>query len=130
MNRLQKFMMGRYGVDELYYFLFTVSIVLTFISMFTGWHFLDLLSMIILFFATYRIFSRNINRRYQENMKFLNMINPVKRKVRYFINKLKSRKYYRYFYCPQCRQELRIPKGKGNVLVTCPKCQAKFKTRT
>lgn len=130
MKRFQKFMIGRYGADQLYYLLLLLSIVSTLISMFTGWQILDLIAVFFLFFAIYRVFSKDINRRYQENIKLLNKINPIRRKVKSSINKVKSRKHYRYLPCPNCRQELRVPKDKGKIMVNCPKCKTKFQTQT
>ncbi|MBZ2174231.1 hypothetical protein K8M07_03110 [Schnuerera sp. xch1] len=130
MNRFQKFMVGRYGVDQFYNALVISSIILTLISIITGWNILSTIGLLFLFFAMFRVFSKNVNKRYQENMKFLQWWNPIKIKGRNFINRIKGRKTHRYLKCPQCRQQLRVPKGKGKIVITCPKCHTKFGTRT
>ncbi len=33
---------------------------------------------------------------------------------------------YNFFTCPRCRAALRVPKGKGRIKITCPKCGEKF----
>ena len=37
-----------------------------------------------------------------------------------------QKKIYRFYKCPQCRQRVRVPKGKGRICITCPKCRAEF----
>ncbi len=123
MDKLRKFLAGRYGVDELYKFLIIASIILILISMFTGWRLLDYISFTLLIVAIYRAFSRNISRRYEENQIFLNWWNSS-------VKNIKDLKIYRYFRCPMCRQKLRVPRGKGRVLITCPKCGNQFQRRT
>ena len=74
----------------------------------------------------YRMFSRNIQKRYTENQKYLSLENKVKR----FFGRTKyiqeQRKDFHIYTCPQCRQKIRIPKRKGKVSVRCPKCGAEF----
>ena len=76
------------------------------------------LSYILLFLAIFRTFSRNTYRRYEENRKFL-----------MFFQRLRDRDH-RYFYCPRCRQQVRVPRGKGTIAITCPKCREKFVKKT
>lgn len=130
MNRFQKFMIGRYGVDQLYNALVISSFALTLISIFTDWGILRTIGLVFLFFAIFRLFSKNINKRYQENMKFLQWWNPIRSKIMKFVNRIKGRKTHRYFKCPQCKQRLRVPKGKGKITINCPKCHSKFETRS
>lgn len=123
MNRLQKFMMGRYGTDELSTGLLILSLILSFaLRRFNGTIF-QTIQTIVLILPLYRILSKDINRRYQENLKFLKIWNPIKRKINNIIRRIKDFKDYRYFKCTNCKQTLRIPKGKGRVSVTCPKCK-------
>lgn len=35
---------------------------------------------------------------------------------------------YCYYYCPNCKQQVRVPAGKGKVRITCPRCEHKFET--
>jgi len=130
MDRLKKFLEGRYGIDDLYKFLIIASIVLILISMFTGWRLLDYISFALLAVAIFRAFSRNISRRHEENYRFLNWWNSLKSKIYGLGEMAKGLKTYRYFRCPMCRQMLRVPRGKGRVLITCPKCRNKFQRRT
>ncbi|NLJ98819.1 MAG: hypothetical protein GX320_06100 [Tissierellia bacterium] len=123
MNWFRKFMVGRYGVDQLSTALLIVSIFFSILSRFFNSGVLNILNMIILFIIFYRIFSKDIGRRYQENNKFLKIWYPIKNKVSSRIQRIKSLKDYRYYKCSNCKQKLRVPKGKGRIAITCPKCK-------
>ena len=125
-ERMQRFMAGRYGNDQLNQFIFIVAIVSMVLEIITRQSLFYTLTLVLLILAYVRVFSRNINKRYEENMKFLKKKDAI-------LNKFRKQKYYaaqrRNFHiytCPQCKQEIRIPKGKGKVEITCPKCGEKF----
>lgn len=119
---MRSFMMGRYGTDKLNMYVLTAGVVLCVISMLINVPvvnlLLTLLSYICMFWAMFRSFSRNTYKRYQENRKFL-----------MFIDKLKDRDH-RYYECPKCHQPVRVPRGKGKISITCPKCGNKFIKKT
>ena len=122
MNRLkqwlQQFMAGRYGTDKLNMYLLGLGLILCLLSMFIPVALADLLlttgSYALMFYALFRCFSRNTYKRYQENRRFLLLL-----------DRLKDREH-RYFDCPRCRQPVRVPRGKGKIVITCPKCREKF----
>lgn len=122
MNWFRKMMMGRYGMDQLSNTMLILSIVLLVISSFTRLRIINALAMIILILSYARIFSKHINKRREENMRFLQWWNPLNLKLNQFVNRAKGYKTYRYYKCPQCGQSLRVPKGKGRICITCPKC--------
>ena len=130
MNWLKKQMIGRYGVDQLSNALLILSFILLIGSIIADIKVINSIAMGILLISYIRIFSRNINKRYQENLKFLNWWNPIKFKLLGFVNRTKQLKTHRFYKCPQCNQELRVPKGKGKINVSCPKCHNKFEKRT
>lgn len=115
---LRRFMMGRYGTDKLNMVILGAGLVACLISMFI--HFapvnlaLTLISYVLMGWAIFRSLSRNTYKRYQENRKYL-----------MFLQKIKDREH-RYYDCPRCRQQVRVPKGKGKIAITCPKCKEKF----
>ena len=127
---LKKVMQGRYGVDQLSNAMITLSIILVIISVFTKSSIVNYAAMVILALSYFRIFSRNVYKRYDENTKFLNLWAPIKSKVSGAFNRVKQFRTYKFFKCPQCKQELRVPKGKGKIKVSCPKCHTKFEART
>ena len=119
---LQRFMAGRYGTDKLNSMILILGVVLCLVSMFmpVGWLVLVMtsLSYVCLFIAIFRAFSRNTRKRYQENRRYLD-----------WTARMKDREH-RYFTCPQCKQKVRVPKGKGKISITCPKCRVKFVKKT
>ena len=125
-ERMQRFMAGRYGNDQLNQFIFIVAIISMVLEIITRQSLFYTLTLVLLILAYVRVFSRNINKRYEENMKFLQKKDAI-------LNKLRKQKYYaaqrRNFHiytCPQCKQKIRIPKGKGKIRITCPKCRTSF----
>lgn len=133
-NWLQKFMLGRYGVDQLSNALITLSLVLILLSIVLEVPLLNSFGLVFLGVSYYRILSRNTGKRYIENQKFLNILKPLKGKMKNAKNmgqkKVNKDKNYKYFKCPKCSQEMRVPKGKGRVNITCPKCKNVFIRKT
>lgn len=119
---LVRFMAGRYGTDKLNSVILWTGLILCLVSMFVpvGWAnlVLSLLSQVFMIVAVLRCFSRNTYKRYQENRRFL-----------FMLQKLKDREH-KYFSCPKCRQSVRVPRGKGKIAICCPKCREKFVKKT
>lgn len=126
MNSLRNFMMGRYGTDQLTLTLLISGMVLTFISNAFDLNFLSRLTYLIFFICIYRTMSKNISARQKENYKFLKYWNPIMSWSKAKYNVVKSSKDYKYFKCPNCKQVIRAPRGKGKISVTCQKCNTKF----
>lgn len=130
MNWLKKFMIGRYGVDHLSNAMIVVGIIIMILNIFLKFPILNVLITAIIVISYFRIFSKNINKRYQENMKFLHWWNPIRNRWNKTKKKVKSSKTHKFFKCPSCNQEIRVPKGKGRIIIRCPKCSEKFEART
>ncbi len=130
MNWLRKVMYGRYGSDGLGFALIIISIALSVITMFIPVPFIGLVSLVPLLFCIYRMFSRNISRRQQENYKFQRFWYKVKGFFTGFKTRAAQRKLYRFYACPNCGQKVRVPRGKGNISIKCPKCSTKFSKKT
>ena len=126
---IQKFMSGRRGADELSMALLIAGVVLSMLSGILGLRILYVLSLVVYIFALYRMFSKNIQKRYAENVAFLKFWRGGSSSVRQFFNRLKNMKKYKYFKCPECQSRLRLPRGVGEVTVTCGKCRHAFKQK-
>lgn len=129
-ERLARFMQGRYGVDGFSRFLLVVGLVGVFGAAFfdspllcTLCNTLGWLAVLICYF---RIFSRNVQKRYEENQMFLAKTAKVRATFHKQLDLLKQRKEYHIYKCPTCKQKIRIPRGKGKIEVRCPKCGATF----
>lgn len=125
-ERIQRFMMGRYGNDQLNQFIFVIAIISMVIELFTHWSLFYILALVLLIYGYVRAFSKNINKRYEENMRFMEKKDAIMNrfhKEKYYAS---QRKDYHIYTCPQCRQKIRIPRGKGKISITCPKCRTSF----
>lgn len=126
-NQTRQMLKGRYGSDELNLFLLSLTIITTFLSLFWDLGFLfSFICLVPLILAYVRVFSKNISKRYAENKKFLSYFNPIKARVLKYVNRLQHLKTHKYLTCTQCKQSLRVPRGKGKICVTCPKCKTQM----
>ena len=80
----------------------------------------------MLIYSYVRVFSKNINKRYEQNQKYLYYESKVKKLFSGVKYNLKKRKTHRIFMCPSCKQKIRVPRGKGKIEITCPKCHTTF----
>ena len=132
MNWLRKFMYGRYGIDQLNKALMVIALVLILIFGFLprSLYALSFISYIPIVLYIFRTFSRDINKRSQENYKYLKMKNSVISWFKQKTNRIKDSKTHKYFKCPKCSQQLRVPRGQGKISITCPKCKEVFKGKS
>lgn len=125
-EKLRQFMTGRYGADEFSRYLLYFMIGLMVLNMLVRSSLLNLLLFAAIAYLYFRMFSKNHPKRYQENVKFL----QSKDRFLSFFRKGKiiaeQKKIYRIYTCPGCKQKIRVPKGKGKIEVTCPKCSTSF----
>ena len=120
---MRRFMYGRYGVDQLNLFLLVAAMALAVIAMILSrlgavcrviGALVSFLSYGLLFFYLFRFLSKNLEKRILENRRYLTW---------------KSRildRQNRYYRCPNCKQTVRVPRGRGKICIKCPKCNEKF----
>ena len=118
-------MSGRYGFDQLNGFLCILSLILVVLGAWLS-GFLYWVGLALLLWCYYRILSRNIQKRYAENSKYLSLQNQAKDWLARQKLRFDQRKVYRYFKCPHCGQSIRVPRGRGRISITCPKCGTSF----
>lgn len=118
----RRFMTGRYGTDKLNNVILIAAVALCVISLLIPVAQVKLALMLVYYalitWALFRMFSRNTYKRYQENRKYLQ-----------FLDRIRDREH-RYYDCPRCHQQVRVPRGKGKISITCPKCREKFIKKT
>lgn len=135
-------MQGRYGFDEFGKFLLITSMIVILLSNFVRIRFLYLAGLLLLVYAYYRIVSRNIFKRKRENQTYLNFKSKFTGKNRNAMKNWDRQKgtgysggagsgqnqnqQYNYYRCRNCGQTIRVPKGKGTLKITCPKCGNSF----
>ena len=120
--RARRFMLGRYGTDKLNMAILVVGLIASLLSVFVRMPLLNLVLVLLSYglmgWAVFRMLSRNTYKRYRENRKYLMLMERFKDRD------------HRYFDCPRCRQQVRVPRGKGKISITCPKCREKFIRKT
>ena len=115
---LRRFMEGRYGSDKLNSYILGVALVVVLLAALIRVPLLNLIlhavAYALMFWSIFRSLSRNTYKRYEENRRFLRLLDQVKDRD------------HRYYACPKCRQTVRVPRGKGKIAITCPRCREKF----
>lgn len=125
-ERMTRFMYGRYGADQLSKVYLGLAIACLAVNLFTRLGIFYLAGMLLLFYGMYRSFSKNTAKMSAQNQKYLNW--RYKRTVQYSNAKKRwaQRREYRFYQCPGCRQRVRVPRGRGKIAITCPKCHTEF----
>lgn len=132
MNRfsmwMANFMRGRYGMDQFNRFLLIAALIIIVADMFFRIRILDLLTIAILIYTYCRMFSRNHAARYRENQKFLSMVSRFRRGGAFSGGSRAggADSSHRIMRCPGCGEKLRVPRGVGKIVITCPHCGTKF----
>ena len=129
MNFIQRLLYGRYGWDQLNFCLTGVALVLYLLDLFLDASPLYFLYLLCILVVLFRVLSRNYARRRAENAKFLTVAGPV---IRWFKlqRTIHRDKEHRYFKCPNCGQQLRVPRGKAKTPIPCPNCGVSFDEKT
>lgn len=128
---LYRFMNGRYGSDQLNFALLITSILISLIGGIVFERSMIITGVVyaLSFVILYRAFSKKIYVRQKENLKFMNLIRPIK--VKYNVIKLNlTQKQFKHVQCPRCHKTLRVPRGRGKIEITCPHCHVAFDKRS
>ena len=125
-ERFEEFMKDRYGTDALSKFMLGAGVVIMLLNLLVRIPLLNTLVLVLFILVYVRMFSKNISARYEENMKYLDTVGRVKE---FFASKFhvnEEMKNYHIYRCPKCHQKIRIPRGKGRIMITCPRCRNEF----
>jgi len=132
-EKMARFMAGRYGGDQLNRFVAVSGCVLILVGYFVG----GVVSLLLYFvslaglvWSYYRMFSRNFDKRRQENARYLRFKQRMNSDVRLNKERWSQRRDYKFFTCPACHTTLRVPKGKGKINIVCRKCGNSFQGKT
>ena len=132
-QRVQQFMYGRYGYDQLGRALIFAALLCMVLGMLLPravYPLFLLAQYAALIWCIFRFLSRNIYKRQRENAWYLRKEQAVRRWFRSLKDRWQQRKEYKFFRCPSCHALLRVPKGKGKLLLTCRKCGNRFEGKT
>lgn len=128
-ERIYRFMQGRYGGDQLNRFLMVLVLICFAISLLGGRAFyltFYLIGTVLLIYAYFRMLSKNIYKRREENTAYLRYTYKARQTFATWKRDMKQRKTHHIYKCPSCRQKIRIPRGKGKIEIRCPKCGQTF----
>ena len=125
-----RWMQGRYGQDALSGAMLVTALVLILLSTILSAAWLNILALALLVLASLRTYSKNVTKRRAENEKWLSLVKPVRTWWSNLTRRFAERKTHRYFKCPKCHQQLRVPKGKGRIAITCRNCGERFERKT
>ena len=129
-DKMARFMYGRYGMDQLSRNLSLICLVLLIVTMFVRNNVIYMIALVGIVYTYFRVFSRNISRRSEENEKYLKFHYKVVGKLNKIKFRITDSKTHRIFRCPSCSQKIRVPRGKGKISIKCPKCRIEFIKKT
>jgi len=119
-------MTGRHGADQLSMALVWIALAIYLLSAVLGLGILSLLSLVLYGYTIFRMFSRNNEKRSEENRRYLAWKNKITTGSKQARTRFKNRKQFKYFRCPNCKAWLKLPRGAGVVTVTCGRCHNSF----
>ncbi|WP_296840323.1 hypothetical protein [Butyrivibrio sp.] len=131
-NFMYTHMQGRYityGYDAFSKFLFGLTFIFIFVNIIAGSGIISLITLGLIIYSYYRLLSKKIPERYKENEQFISIKNRVVGFFKNFRYNANQARNYHIYKCPGCGQKIRIPRGKGNIMVRCPKCGTEFQKR-
>jgi DNA-directed RNA polymerase subunit RPC12/RpoP len=129
MYKFMNFMRGRYGNDALNQALIFACCGLLVLNIFIGNKYVTLGVYVLWLVSLYRMLSKQIYKRQQENAAYEKLVEPITKQVT-VMKKQKADPMNKYYRCPTCSQIVRVPKGRGRIEIRCPKCQSRFEKRT
>lgn len=129
-EKFTKFMEGRYGIDHFSRFLLVAALLCMLAANIFRWILLNMVAWILLVYLYYRMLSKDIRKRSEEEWKYLEMKDKFLRFCKGDRSVLRDARTHKIYRCPRCRQKIRVPRGKGKIEITCPKCRSRFIKRT
>lgn len=132
-DRIAKFMAGRNGNDRLNLFLIVIGIIFIILGVVfrdSAGLLFNTLTLVIIVFVYFRMFSKNLSKRQTENAKYMEIRCVIISKFRLLREKWVQRNEYKFFRCPSCRTALRVPRGRGKIMIVCKKCGTRFEGRS
>ena len=126
-DKIKNYLQKVYGVDFFSKTMIVFALILSLINLKFKNRVIEIITMIlIVYFGIFRVFSVNKYQRMIENQKFAKAVKPMTD----FFEKYKIRavnsKDKKYIKCPNCKKEMKIPRNKGKIKITCPHCGHKF----
>lgn len=126
-DKIKNYLQKVYGVDFLSKTMIVVALILSLINLKFKNRVIEVITMIlIVYFGIFRVFSVNKYQRMIENQKFAKAVKPMTDFFEKYKIRASNSKDKKYIKCPNCKKEMKIPRNKGKIKVTCPHCGHKF----
>lgn len=129
-QKLAAWLRGRNGSDELATCAIVVAFILVILNIFVRSMVLSIIALVLMVYSWFRMASKNLEARENENAVFVEFIGPLRPWLRNPAQAMAETRSYKHFKCPECGQRVRVPRGKGKIRVRCPKCHEKFEARS
>ena len=129
-NIMARLLYGRNGFDNLARTCNGIAILLLVINLFAESVVIYFIWVALFAYSCFRVYSRNIPKRYAENQKFMYITEVPRKRLELFKLQWRDRSVSRYYMCRRCHQQIRVPKGKGKIEIRCPKCGERFVKKT
>lgn len=129
-RKLAEWLRGRQGPDDLAVFSVNLAIVLVLVNVFVRTSWLGWVALVLVAYSMFRIQSKNLGVRARENAAFLKALGPARPWIQNPRAAWSELRAYRHVRCTSCKQRVRVPRGKGKLRVTCPRCKSKFEVRS
>ena len=127
-SSIARFMQGRNGADNFSMFTLITGLIVSLLSRLI-WPPLSFIGFGLYVYTLFRMLSRNREKRLAENRKYLALSSGVRTKSIQFVRRVKNRKDYKYFRCPNCKVLLRTKRGTGEKEITCVRCGHQFRQK-
>lgn len=121
---------GRNGADELATFMLVLALIFVIINIFVRSLILTILAVLLMGYSWWRMSSKNVEARENENGVFCEFVGPLRPWLRSPARAIAETRNYKHLKCPECGQRVRVPRGKGKIRVRCPQCHEKFEARS
>lgn len=125
-NKVEDFMRGRNGADELGIATLELAVILAIVNIFANNTVIYVLILLLIAYAVFRMVSTDVNRRRKESMAFASKLGSARPWITNPAAALRNARTYKHATCPNCHQRVRVPRGKGHIRITCPRCKQKF----
>lgn len=125
------------GIDDLSKFLLKTGAIIGLAGFLFSNPFITWIGFIIIVLIYARTFMKDKQKFHQQNRKYhafrnriINYFNGQRNIVDQKQKQFNQRKTHRFYACPNCKQKVRVPKGKGKIAITCPACSERFVKKT
>lgn len=129
-EKIRSFMSGRNGLDQLNIAALVIAVVFSLLSNIRVLSFLRVFSLALWILVIFRMLSRNLARRQAENYWYVRRTEKLRGDVSGFTTRASQCREYKFFVCPGCKNRLRVPRGKGKIQITCPRCGHRFSAKS